>query len=699
MQAPDRPTPSERNILPILESPKVTVTVDNTAPSVLITSPLNDYISNTETITVSGTIDDNQAAVTVNGIAATVIPAEAGIHNFTASGIPLNVGQNTIAVTAADLAGNSSSAPITVTYQPDNSDDTTPPSINIYTPDKDSTTRSNIIYGGVSDDAVRVTVNGTPATVIPAEAGIQVGFIARPALVEGQNTVTVKAWDAAGNLGQSQISFAYNTATPKVTITLPIDNATINISPIKVEGIASSDIEWVIVKNGSAPVVEGKFVAESIQLFSGLTVITAEGHDKDDKLYEDSIIINSPELSDYQIVSLTESVGEFEEGQPVAGSTILLKITLYKNNQPAPNEEIQFKVTEGNGALSRTRVYTDANGEAQIELTTDTSTANGNKVECLVSANPLVKTSFYFYTKPSVPSTLTKVSDDSINLIPEATIDLIVKLTDTNNNPIPNETINFQITQGNGTLSSPTAVTTNYGEARTTLTTPNPNETTQITASSASNPTLTATFNIATSQAVNLTFDEVMAKVNENGNKVQDFSADVVKLSDEPGAAPEERYKLWKKGAKSKIQLTYPEQRSYLMERTQNSINLDGKPFLTTEGSSQGTGAAVSKIVESASGDTYVLQVSIKTPKSQELTRTYVDYSKGVTTRVSSEVSNEFTKSSFEKEYSHILVSGIWLPEKITTKTTNFIDNTVHTKTETFSNITVNSGIPDSFFQ
>ena len=699
MQAPDRPTPSERNILPILESPKVTVTVDNTAPSVLITSPLNDYISNTETITVSGTIDDNQAAVTVNGIAATVIPAEAGIHNFTASGIPLNVGQNTIAVTAADLAGNSSSAPITVTYQPDNSDDTTPPSINIYTPDKDSTTRSNIIYGGVSDDAVRVTVNGTPATVIPAEAGIQVGFIARPALVEGQNTVTVKAWDAAGNLGQSQISFAYNTATPKVTITLPIDNATINISPIKVEGIASSDIEWVIVKNGSAPVVEGKFVAESIQLFSGLTVITAEGHDKDDKLYEDSIIINSPELSDYQIVSLTESVGEFEEGQPVAGSTILLKITLYKNNQPAPNEEIQFKVTEGNGALSRTRVYTDANGEAQIELTTDTSTANGNKVECLVSANPLVKTSFYFYTKPSVPSTLTKVSDDSINLIPEATIDLIVKLTDTNNNPIPNETINFQITQGNGTLSSPTAVTTNYGEARTTLTTPNPNETTQITASSASNPTLTATFNIATSQAVNLTFDEVMAKVNENGNKVQDFSADVVKLSDEPGAAPEERYKLWKKGAKSKIQLTYPEQRSYLMERTQNSMNLDGKPFLTTEGSSQGTGAAVSKIVESASGDTYVLQVSIKTPKSQELTRTYVDYSKGVTTRVSSEVSNEFTKSSFEKEYSHILVSGIWLPEKITTKTTNFIDNTVHTKTETFSNITVNSGIPDSFFQ
>ena len=606
MQAPDRPTPSERNILPILESPKVTVTVDNTAPSVLITSPLNDYISNTETITVSGTIDDNQAAVTVNGIAA---------------------------------------------------------------------------------------------TVIPAEAGIQVGFIARPALVEGQNTVTVKAWDAAGNLGQSQISFAYNTATPKVTITLPIDNATINISPIKVEGIASSDIEWVIVKNGSAPVVEGKFVAESIQLFSGLTVITAEGHDKDDKLYEDSVIITSPEISDYQIVSLTESLGEFEEGQPVAGSTILLKITLYKNNQPAPNEEIQFKVTEGNGALSRTRVYTDANGEAQIELTTDTSTANGNKVECLVSANPLVKTSFYFYTKPSVPSTLTKVSDDSINLIPEATIDLIVKLTDTNNNPIPNETINFQITQGNGTLSSPTAVTTNYGEARTTLTTPNPNETTQITASSASNPTLTATFNIATSQAVNLTFDEVMAKVNENGNKVQDFSADVVKLSDEPGAAPEERYKLWKKGAKSKIQLTYPEQRSYLMERTQNSINLDGKPFLTTEGSSQGTGAAVSKIVESASGDTYVLQVSIKTPKSQELTRTYVDYSKGVTTRVSSEVSNEFTKSSFEKEYSHILVSGIWLPEKITTKTTNFIDNTVHTKTETFSNITVNSGIPDSFFQ
>ena len=190
-----------------------------------------------------------------------------------------------------------------------------------------------------------------------------------------------------------------------------------------------------------------------------------------------------------------------------------------------------------------------------------------------------------------------------------------------------------------------------------------------------------------------------MAKVNENGNKVLDFSADVIKISDEPGAAPEEIYKLWKKGDKSKIQLTYPEQRSYIIERTQNSINLNGVPFLVTAGAGQSTGSTVSKIVESSSGDTYVLRILIKTSDSQETTRTYVDYSKGVITRVSSEVSNESAKSDFEKGYSHVFVSEIWLPEKVTTVTTNFVDNAVHTKIETFSNIIVNSGIPDSFFQ
>lgn len=673
----------------LLNSPKINVIVDNTAPQIVITFPQNGSISNIQTISISGTIDDNQATLTVNGSPVTISNGA-----FTVNNITLTQGQNAITAAAIDLAGNASSASITVTYQPNNSGDTTPPNVRISVPDKDSTTRSAIIYGEVSDDTVRVAVNGIDVQLSDST------FLARPALTEGQNTVTIKAWDVSGNLGQSQISFIYNTATPKVTITSPIDNSVINVSPIKVEGITSSDLNYLIVKKDtSTPVIEGKFSAQNVQLNRGLTVITVEGRDKDDKVYEDSIIITSPELSDYQIVSGTESAGEFDESRPVAGSTIPLKITLYKNNQPAPNNEIQFKVTEGNGVLSQENANTDANGDAQVNLTTDINTANGNKVECFVSANPLVKTSFYFHTKPNSPSMLTKVSDDSISPVPGATVDLVVKLTDVNNNPIPNETINFQITQGMGTLSSLTARTTSYGEARVTLrTTLNANESTQITTSCVLDPTLSASFNITTSQAVNLTFDQIMAKVNENGNKVQDFSADVIKISDEPGAAPQERYKIWKKGDKTKIQLLHPEQRSYIIERTENSINLNGTPFLTVEDQGSATMTTTDSI-ESFSGNIFVLKRLSIYPNFQQNTKIYVDCSKGIITHVCSEYSSEVGKDKFEEERSYILVDGIWLPNKIIKKTGSLIDGSVYTTTENFSNVIVNSGIPDSVFQ
>ncbi|OGX33447.1 MAG: hypothetical protein A3I43_04215 [Omnitrophica WOR_2 bacterium RIFCSPLOWO2_02_FULL_50_19] len=669
------------------------IIVDTTAPVITITSPANGFVSTTQPIAISGTIDDNQASVSVNGIAATVIPAEAGIHNFTASGIPLNVGQNTIAVTATDLAGNSSSSSITVTYQPNSSGDTTPPSINIYTPDKDATTRSNIIYGGVSDDAVRVTVNDIDAELSNAT------FVARPPLAEGQNTVTVKAWDAAGNLGESQISFAYNTATPKVTITSPVDNSEIDISPIKVQGTNTTDLKYILVGSLPARIDGTNFTIEGISLTSDHTVITAEGRDANDNLFEDSVFVTSPQLANYQFSEVLGSTYEYEDTRPVAGATHILKVTLEKNNQLAPNEEIQFNVVEGGCGLSQSRVFTNDNGEAQVILTTDTNSSATNKVDCFVSNNPLVKTTFVVYTKPGAPSTLTKISDDSITPVPGATVDLIVKLTDSNNNPIPNENINFQVIQGTGTLSTIQAATASYGEAKVILTASvNPNETTQVTATSATNPNLSVTFNIATSQPTPLTFDDIMNKVNENGNKIQDFMADIVKTSDEPGVPSEEGYKIWQKGDKTKIQLLYPEQRSYIIERTENSINLNGAPFLTIEEQGSATMTTTDSI-ESFSGDIFVLKRSSISPNFQQITKIYVDYSKGIITKVCSEYSSEVGKGKFEEERSCILIDEIWVADNIIKKSESLIDDSVYTTTENFSNIMLNSGIPDSVFQ
>ena len=74
------------------------------------------------TVTVTGTIDDAQATVTVNGARATLSNG-----NFSAN-ITLNEGHNTITATATDLAGNAASASIDVSL------DTVPPVIQISFP-------------------------------------------------------------------------------------------------------------------------------------------------------------------------------------------------------------------------------------------------------------------------------------------------------------------------------------------------------------------------------------------------------------------------------------------------------------------------------------------------------------------------------------------------------------------------------------
>ncbi len=98
---------------------------DTQAPTITITSPANNFTSPDATITVTGTaIDEGPYAsgvrqVLVNGQPATYDPAT---HQWTATGVALNEGPNTIQVVADDNApsSNSSQASINVTrHTPD----------------------------------------------------------------------------------------------------------------------------------------------------------------------------------------------------------------------------------------------------------------------------------------------------------------------------------------------------------------------------------------------------------------------------------------------------------------------------------------------------------------------------------------------------------------------------------------------------
>lgn len=95
----------------------ILVTLDTTAPRVQIYTPAAGGSTSAASVTVTGLINDivvgtvnpQQATVTVNGVAASVVN-----RSFQASNIALNVGSNTVQAVATDRAGNRATASIEV---------------------------------------------------------------------------------------------------------------------------------------------------------------------------------------------------------------------------------------------------------------------------------------------------------------------------------------------------------------------------------------------------------------------------------------------------------------------------------------------------------------------------------------------------------------------------------------------------------
>jgi hypothetical protein len=95
----------------------IEVTLDTTPPLVTVTSPVDAFTTTEESISVAGivndivvgTVNDQDAQVTVNGLNATVAN-----RTFLATGVPLQMGDNLIQVIARDRVGNSRTTEIQV---------------------------------------------------------------------------------------------------------------------------------------------------------------------------------------------------------------------------------------------------------------------------------------------------------------------------------------------------------------------------------------------------------------------------------------------------------------------------------------------------------------------------------------------------------------------------------------------------------
>lgn len=175
----------------------VNVVLDTIAPAITVTTPVEGAIFASGTAEVAGTVvDANLATLKVNGNVVTVT------NNAFSTSVTLVEGANAITLEATDLAGNVKTVVVNVVL------DTQAPTLSVTASATETKVPVVTLNGTVSDagtGVAKVTVNGNLVTV-----GSDGKFTANVGLLEGTNTITVIAYDVAGNAKTSTLSVKYN---------------------------------------------------------------------------------------------------------------------------------------------------------------------------------------------------------------------------------------------------------------------------------------------------------------------------------------------------------------------------------------------------------------------------------------------------------------------------------------------------------
>lgn len=228
-------TLSATNIANNTSGTSVSVVLDTTDPVVTVTSPVESSVVGDPSLAVAATIADLTATGVEIGSNTVTLPAGGGIAAAT---VTLVEGPNTIAVSATDAAGHSTTVLRHVVL------DLSAPIVTI-----DSPTDGTVFGpGGATigvvatiDDLTATHVTSTPPGIdvlLPASGGIATGAVQ---LVEGTNTITVTATDATLRHGSSSITVVLDTTPPVVTVAAPAAGAAVR-GTVDVQALASDEL-------------------------------------------------------------------------------------------------------------------------------------------------------------------------------------------------------------------------------------------------------------------------------------------------------------------------------------------------------------------------------------------------------------------------------------------------------------------------
>ena len=321
----------------VSESDYFSITRDSIAPVVTITSPLAGDIFTTSPIEVTGTVDDNTATVTVNGIPATVVN-----NTFTAIGIELTGGgTRTIRAYAKDSADNSSFYDVNIDYLPDMAN---PPVVEITSPADGSivnTPTINVFGTAIDDNISHVSVNGVNANL----SGTTDNFYAYSVpLNEGPNDLIATAKDDTGNETTATINVTLDTTPPVISITSPYEGATLTGQTANVTGTIDDDTATVSVNGVNTTVSNGTFTTVmGVPLNEGANVITALARDVAGNEVTASINVTN------ELIAPVITIMEPHNGAVIGVSSFVVKGNVYSATAQEIGVTVNGVIAEING--------------------------------------------------------------------------------------------------------------------------------------------------------------------------------------------------------------------------------------------------------------------------------------------------------------------------------------------------------------
>jgi hypothetical protein len=244
----------------------VSIWVDTVSPRIRIASPQEGQLTNISLITVSGFMEPG-AMVYICGT-----EAKTDRDMFSGS-LTISEGLNTIMAAAVDAAGNTNSTSVTVLL------DTTPPRLEVLSPDDGLRTRSPTVeVSGSMEPGSDVYVNGRQVA-LGAEPGV---FRTAISLTKEVTTVTVDAVDKAGNHNLTTRKVLLDTTPPFLRLSSPAEGLVTNRSSILVTGEAEGGSYLTVAENSQqlqgAPPARASF-STPVTLHEGLNIIVVTALD------------------------------------------------------------------------------------------------------------------------------------------------------------------------------------------------------------------------------------------------------------------------------------------------------------------------------------------------------------------------------------------------------------------------------------